>query len=155
VLQGADGVALIADSRVSETQHNAESFFDLKPEPQGTNGLDAREDAARHPVQQARPPGHPLGRRSWRKAREPRARSPSSPPSPRTASASLETFLALLVDGAGLIADAARQLNAPSGISELLERRLGGSFEALVGPRGSVSPPAASTTGPRTQGGRG
>jgi signal recognition particle receptor subunit beta len=30
VLQGADGVALIADSRVSETQRNAEAFFDLR-----------------------------------------------------------------------------------------------------------------------------
>jgi signal recognition particle receptor subunit beta len=30
VLQGADGVALIADSRVSETQSNADSFFDLR-----------------------------------------------------------------------------------------------------------------------------
>jgi mutual gliding-motility protein MglA len=30
VLQGADGVALIADSRVSETQHNAEAFYDLR-----------------------------------------------------------------------------------------------------------------------------
>jgi len=38
VLQGADGVALIADSRVSETQHNAEAFFDLR-QNLGTNGL--------------------------------------------------------------------------------------------------------------------
>lgn len=30
VVQGADGIAFIADSRVSETQHNAESFMDLK-----------------------------------------------------------------------------------------------------------------------------
>src|SRR5687767_15481943 len=30
VLQGADGVALIADSRISETQHNAEAFLDRK-----------------------------------------------------------------------------------------------------------------------------
>src|SRR5262249_3523896 len=30
VLQGADGVALIADSQLDETQRNAESFFDLK-----------------------------------------------------------------------------------------------------------------------------
>lgn len=30
VVQGADGVAFIADSRVSETEHNAESFMDLK-----------------------------------------------------------------------------------------------------------------------------
>ena len=30
VLQGADGVALIADSQLSATQRNAESFFDLR-----------------------------------------------------------------------------------------------------------------------------
>lgn len=30
VVQGADGIAFIADSRISETQHNAESFMDLK-----------------------------------------------------------------------------------------------------------------------------
>jgi len=30
VVQGADGVAFIADSRASETQHNADAFLDLK-----------------------------------------------------------------------------------------------------------------------------
>lgn len=30
VLQGADGVAFIADSRTSETEHNGESFLDLR-----------------------------------------------------------------------------------------------------------------------------
>ena len=30
VVQGADGVAFIADSQTSETQHNAESFMDLR-----------------------------------------------------------------------------------------------------------------------------
>jgi hypothetical protein len=39
VLQGADGVALIADSRVSETQHNAEAFYDLRKNLR-TNGLE-------------------------------------------------------------------------------------------------------------------
>jgi signal recognition particle receptor subunit beta len=38
VLQGADGVALIADSRVSETEHNAEAFYDLRKNLE-TNGL--------------------------------------------------------------------------------------------------------------------
>ncbi len=38
VVQGADGVAFIADSRTSETQHNAESFMDLK-ENLKSNGL--------------------------------------------------------------------------------------------------------------------
>jgi signal recognition particle receptor subunit beta len=39
VLQGADGVALIADSRVSETGHNAEAFYDLRKNLK-TNGLE-------------------------------------------------------------------------------------------------------------------
>jgi hypothetical protein len=39
VLQGADGVALIADSRVSETQHNADAFRDLQRNLK-TNGLE-------------------------------------------------------------------------------------------------------------------
>src|ERR1700749_1107709 len=30
VLQGADGIAFIADSQVSETEHNAASFLDLR-----------------------------------------------------------------------------------------------------------------------------
>lgn len=30
VVQGADGVAFVADSRVAETQHNADAFVDLK-----------------------------------------------------------------------------------------------------------------------------
>jgi len=30
VVQGADGIAFIADSQIRETQHNAESFMDLK-----------------------------------------------------------------------------------------------------------------------------
>jgi mutual gliding-motility protein MglA len=39
VLQGADGVALIADSRITETQHNAEAFFDLRQNLRN-NGLE-------------------------------------------------------------------------------------------------------------------
>ncbi len=39
VLQGADGVALVADSRIGETQHNAEAFFDLRKNLR-TNGLE-------------------------------------------------------------------------------------------------------------------
>lgn len=42
VVQGADGVAFIADSQVAETQHNAEAFMDLK-ENLKANGLSLRE----------------------------------------------------------------------------------------------------------------
>jgi hypothetical protein len=42
VLQGADGVAFIADSRTSETEHNGESFIDLKNNLR-ENGLSLRQ----------------------------------------------------------------------------------------------------------------
>jgi mutual gliding-motility protein MglA len=42
VVQGADGIAFIGDSRLSETQHNAESFMDLK-ENLKQNGLALRQ----------------------------------------------------------------------------------------------------------------
>lgn len=42
VLQGADGVAFIADSRKAETEHNAESFRDLR-ENLKQNGLNTKQ----------------------------------------------------------------------------------------------------------------
>lgn len=42
VVQGADGVAFIADSQVNETQHNADSFIDLK-ENLKANGLTLKQ----------------------------------------------------------------------------------------------------------------
>ncbi len=73
VLQGADGVAFIADSQISETEHNAASFLDLRQNLKDL-GLSLEVAAARHPVQQARPRPHPL-RRGDRRARGSRARA--------------------------------------------------------------------------------
>lgn len=42
VVQGADGVAFIADSQVAETQHNAEAFMDLKQNLK-SNGLSLKQ----------------------------------------------------------------------------------------------------------------
>lgn len=42
VVQGADGVAFIADSRVTETQHNADAFLDLRQNLKA-NGLSLKE----------------------------------------------------------------------------------------------------------------
>jgi mutual gliding-motility protein MglA len=42
VVQGADGVAFVADSQIGETDHNAESFMDLK-ENLKVNGLALKE----------------------------------------------------------------------------------------------------------------
>ena len=35
MLQGADGVAFVADSQISETEHNAASFLDLRQNLKG------------------------------------------------------------------------------------------------------------------------
>ena len=53
VLQGADGVAFIADSREVETEHNAESFPRLEREPQ-TEWAEHEAAAVGPAVQQAR-----------------------------------------------------------------------------------------------------
>ncbi len=42
VVQGADGLAFVADSQCSETQHNGESFLDLKKNLK-TNGIELRD----------------------------------------------------------------------------------------------------------------
>lgn len=42
VVQGADGIAFIADSQLKETQHNAESFMDLKDNLKST-GLNLKQ----------------------------------------------------------------------------------------------------------------
>jgi signal recognition particle receptor subunit beta len=42
VVQGADGVAFVADSQVAETQHNAESFMDLRQNLKA-NGLSLKQ----------------------------------------------------------------------------------------------------------------
>jgi mutual gliding-motility protein MglA len=42
VVQGADGIAFVADSQVAETEHNADSFMDLKHNMK-ENGLSLRQ----------------------------------------------------------------------------------------------------------------
>ena len=50
MLQGADGVAFIADSQLAETENNAAAFVDLR-ENLKANGLKIGADAARDSVQ--------------------------------------------------------------------------------------------------------
>ena len=52
VLQGADGVAFIADSQLSETENNAVALIDLKENLQEL-GISLRDLAVRDSVQQA------------------------------------------------------------------------------------------------------
>ena len=54
VLQGADGVAFIADSQLAETREQRRGVPRPAREPEGATASNSA-DAARHPVQQARP----------------------------------------------------------------------------------------------------
>lgn len=150
VLQGSDGVVLVADSRLSETENNAASFIDLRDNLKA-NG----SDIGRTPlVIQFNKRDLPEIRsdEELRKMAH-RGKEPVFTAVARDGIGVLETFLALLqltwstldhvhglgqklrVDGKTLIADAARQLNAPAEIDALLGRRLGGSFDPIGNPR--------------------
>jgi len=145
VLQGADGVALIADSRVSETQSNAASFFDLRQNLR-ENGI----ELSRMPlVIQFNKRDLPDIRSDEelaelaRRGKEPvyRAIATRGP-------GVVETFVGLLhltwqmleqthqlskklsIDGADLVDSAAHQLGVTTPIADLLARRMGGSFDA-------------------------
>lgn len=146
VLQGADGVALVADSRVSETQSNADSFFDLRQ-----NLRDSGIELSKMPlVIQFNKRDLPDIRSDEelselaRRGREPVYRATAT-----RCEGVVETFLGLLhltwrrlddthqlsrkllIDGDALLASAAAQLGATTSPEELIARRLG---EATEGP---------------------
>lgn len=176
VLQGADGVALVADSRLSETENNAASFLDLRDNLKA-NG----SDIARTPLVIQFNKRDLPDIRSDDELRKmgARGKEPVFAAVAKDGQGVLETFIALLqltwttldvvhglgqklkVDGNALLADAAKQLNASASIEELLGSRLGGGFDA-VGVAAPSSRPAArsassvSSSGvgpPRSQGG--
>jgi mutual gliding-motility protein MglA len=144
VLQGADGVALIADSQTSETQRNAEAFLDLRQNLR-ENGLDltrmplviqfnkrdlpeirSDEELARHATRGKEPVYRAIATRGV---------------------GTVETFVGLLhltwetldathqlskrlsISGEDLLNSAARQLGATSSVRDLLARRMGGTFD--------------------------
>jgi mutual gliding-motility protein MglA len=142
VLQGADGVALIADSRISETQHNAEAFFDLKQNLR-TNGLELVKmplviQFNKRDLPDIRTEAE-LGQLAAR-GKEPVYLAVAT-----KGSGVVETFLGLLyltwdtldrthqlakklaIDGDTLLSNAARQLGVTTPIAELLARRVGGA----------------------------
>lgn len=142
VLQGADGVALIADSRISETQHNAEAFFDLKQNLR-TNGLELVKmplviQFNKRDLSDIRTEAE-LGQLAAR-GKEPVYLAVAT-----TGTGVVETFLGLLyltwdtldrthqlakklaIDGDTLLSNAARQLGVTTPIAELLARRVGGA----------------------------
>lgn len=146
VLQGADGVAMIADSRLSETQNNAASFLDLRQNLR-ENGL----ELAKVPlVIQFNKRDLPDIRNDEELAElASRGREPVYAAVAKQGRGVIETFLAILhmtwenldvshdlsrklgVRGDELLAQAARQMGAEGSVSELLAGRVGGRLDAL------------------------
>lgn len=144
VLQGADGVALIADSQITETQRNAEAFFDLRQNLR-ENGL----DLARMPlVIQFNKRDLPDIRSDEELARlAARGKEPVYRAIATRGMGTVETFMGLLhltwetldqthqlskrlsISGEELLNSAVRQLGVTSSVSDLLARRMGGSLE--------------------------
>lgn len=144
VLQGADGVALIADSQITETQRNADAFFDLRQNLR-ENGL----DLARMPlVIQFNKRDLPDIRSDEELARlAARGKEPVYRAIATRGTGTVETFMGLLhltwetldqthqlskrlsISGEELLNSAVRQLGVTSSVSDLLARRMGGSLE--------------------------
>jgi signal recognition particle receptor subunit beta len=143
VLQGADGVALIADSRISETQHNADAFFDLRQNLR-TNGIELGKmmplviQFNKRDLPDIRTEAE-LGQLAAR-GKEPVYLAVAT-----KGAGVVETFMGLLhqtwdtldrthqlakklaIDGDTLLNNAARQLGVTTPIAELLARRVGGA----------------------------
>lgn len=141
VLQGADGVALIVDSRTSETQRNAEAFLDLRQ-----NLRDSGIDIKRLPlVIQFNKRDLPDIRNDDELDRL-AAKQPDQPVFTAIATRNIgvvETFICLLwmtwrsldqnhqlasklsIDGEDLVTSAARQLGVTTPFRDLIETRLG------------------------------
>jgi signal recognition particle receptor subunit beta len=144
VLQGADGVALIADSQVSETQSNAESFFDLRTNLK-ENGL----ELSRMPlVIQFNKRDLPEIRSDEELEKlAARGKEPVYKAIATRGVGTVETFMGLLhltwetldtthqlskrlsISGDDLLSSAARQLGAKISVADLLARRMGGTFD--------------------------
>jgi signal recognition particle receptor subunit beta len=178
VLQGADGVALVADSRLTETENNAASFLDLRDNLRA-NG----SEIAKMPlVIQFNKRDLPEIRTDEELAQmAARGREPVFKAVARQGEGVLQTFLALLhlswitldarhdlsrklkVSGIDLVKSAAQQLGAPASVEELLAERIGGTFEPVGAEplqAGSSSSGQRSTGGaarsvPNSQGGAG
>jgi signal recognition particle receptor subunit beta len=147
VLQGADGVAFIADSQISETEHNAASFFDLRQNLKDLN-LSVKEmplviQFNKRDLDRVRS-DEELGALA-RRGREPVFRA-----SAVNGQGVLETFFGLMhltwskLDGAHqlgkmlgiasseLLPMAARQLGIATDVSKLLSSCVGGKLDRAV-----------------------
>ncbi|HVY45102.1 MAG TPA: GTPase domain-containing protein [Minicystis sp.] len=148
VLQGADGVALVADSRVDEAERNAEAFYDLKKNLKD-NGL----ELAKMPlVIQFNKRDLPNVRTDAELAKQAaRGREPVYLAIATQGVGTVETFIGLLhltwqtldkthqlskrlsIDGDELLASAARQLGSKQTIGDLLAARVGGARKPELG----------------------
>jgi hypothetical protein len=147
VLQGADGVALIADSRTSETENNAASFIDLRDNLRA-NG----SDISRMPlvIQFNKRDLPDIRSDADLQQMAARGKEPVYRAIAKDNQGVLETFMGLLhltwmtldkvhnlgqklrVNGDSLLAAAASQLGADASVEELLKRRLGGDFRPVL-----------------------
>ena len=146
VLQGADGVALIADSRLSETENNAASFFDLR-ENLKVNGMDIGKLPL---VIQFNKRDLPDIRTDSELAEiAARGKEPVFSAVARNGEGVVETLLGLLhltwltldkthdltkrlgMSGQELLASAAKQLNAGQPVASLLAKSMGGNFKPV------------------------
>jgi signal recognition particle receptor subunit beta len=145
VLQGADGVALIADSRVSETQNNADAFYDLRKNLK-VNGLELSKMPL---VIQFNKRDLPDIRGEEELAElAARGNEPVYLAVATTGEGVVETLMGLLhltwgtldrthqlaqklaIDGEMLLGNAARQLGVTRPIGDVLARRVGGPRHA-------------------------
>lgn len=143
VLQGADGVALIADSQSSQTENNASAFFDLRQNLK-ENGVRLSQMPL---VIQFNKRDLPDIRTEEELADvAARGKEPVFLAVATRGEGVVETFLGLLhltwltldqthklasrlhIDGEELLRTAAAQLGVTHSVDELLERRVGGSY---------------------------
>lgn len=143
VLQGADGVAFIADSQLSETQNNASAFLDLK-ENLKAHGVALRDMPLVIQYNKRDLPSVRTEQELVQMAS--RGREPVFAAIATRGDGVLETFLSLLhltwtsldaannlrakfnINPESFLAEVGQRMGSPSSIEEILERRLGGTF---------------------------
>jgi signal recognition particle receptor subunit beta len=147
VLQGADGVAFIADSQIAETQNNANAFLDLK-ENLKANGLTLRQMPL---VIQFNKRDLPEVRTDAELAQlAARGREPVFRATATSGQGVLETLVGLLhltygsldaehrlgqkfrIDPDAFLHDVARKLGADKSVEQMLASSLGGALDVLI-----------------------
>jgi hypothetical protein len=145
VLQGADGVAFIADSQISETQNNAAAFLDLR-ENLSAHGIKMREIPLVIQFNKRDVPNRRTDDEISQLASK--GREPVFPAVATQGKGVLETFVSLLhltwvsldavhdlsgkfrFDSNVFLQQVLARMGANSTIEQILDSRLGGDFEA-------------------------